>query len=102
MSTRSLTVPTGRAKATSASSLRKTDFCTQPQSAALSNPLLDSPVWPMRMAFFPTGSSDPLPEFEMSLAYHPNGVAEDIEQIFKTFSLRGKLESIEMIPHGKC
>jgi hypothetical protein len=72
------------------------------QPAALASPLLESPVWPMRMAFFPTGSSDPLPEFEMSLTYHPNGVAEDIEQIFKTFSLRGKLESIEMLPHGKC
>lgn len=67
-----------------------------------SSPLLDSQVWPMRMAFFPNGSTDSLPEFEMSLTYHPNGVAEDIEQIFKTFSLRGKLESIEMLPAGKC
>jgi hypothetical protein len=72
------------------------------QPAALTSPLLDSQVWPMRMAFFPTGSSDPLPEFEMSLTYHPNGVAEDIEQIFKTFSLRGRLESIEMLPRRKC
>ena len=72
------------------------------QPAAVSSPLLDSPVWPMRMAFFPTGSSDPLPEFEMSLTYHPNGVAEDIEQIFKTFSLRGRLESIEVLPRRKC
>jgi hypothetical protein len=70
--------------------------------AALASPLLGSPVWPMRMAFFPIGSTDPLPEFEMSLSYHANGVAEDIEQIFKTFSLRGKLETIEMLPHGKC
>ena len=70
--------------------------------AALGSPLLNSPVWPMRMAFFPIGGTDPLPEFEMSLSYHANGVAEDIEQIFKTFSLRGKLETIEMLPHGKC
>lgn len=75
---------------------------TAAQPALLSSPLLDSPVWPMRMAFFPNGSTDPLPEFEMSLTYHPNGVAEDIEQIFKTFSLRGKLESLEMLPSGKC
>ena len=72
------------------------------QPAALSSPLLSSPAWPMRMAFYPIGSTEPLPEFEMSLSYHPNGVAEDIEQIFKTFSLRGKLESIEMLPRGKC
>ena len=75
---------------------------TVAQRAALSSPLLDSPVWPMRMAFFPTDSTDALPEFEMSLDYHANGVVEDIEQIFKTFSLRGKLESIELIPHRKC
>ncbi|RAU21502.1 DUF1849 domain-containing protein [Paramagnetospirillum kuznetsovii] len=72
------------------------------QPAALTSPLLNSKVWPMRMAFFPNGSTESLPEFEMSLTYHPNGVAEDIEQIFKTFSLRGKLETIEMLPAGKC
>ena len=72
------------------------------QPAAVASPLLDSPVWPMRMAFYPRGSTDALPEFEMSLTYHPNGVAEDIEQIFQTFSLRGRLESIEMLPRRKC
>lgn len=73
-----------------------------PQSAATGSPLLDSPAWPMRMAFFPMGSTDPLPEFEMSLNYHANGVAEDIEQIFKTFSLKGRLEAIEILPRTKC
>lgn len=73
-----------------------------PQSAAIVSPLLNSPAWPMRMAFFPMGSTDPLPEFEMSLNYHANGVAEDIEQIFKTFSLKGRLESIEILPRTKC
>ncbi|BAE51636.1 cell envelope integrity EipB family protein [Paramagnetospirillum magneticum] len=73
-----------------------------PQTAAVTSPLLNSPAWPMRMAFFPMGSTDPLPEFEMSLNYHANGVAEDIEQIFKTFSLKGRLESIEILPRTKC
>ncbi|CCG40060.1 cell envelope integrity EipB family protein [Magnetospirillum molischianum] len=70
--------------------------------AVASSPLLNSPAWPMRMAFFPTGSHDPLPEFEMSLTYHANGVAQDIEQIFRTFSLRGQLESIESLPRPHC
>lgn len=73
-----------------------------PQPATISSPLLNSPAWPMRMAFFPMGSTDPLPEFEMSLNYHANGVAEDIEQIFKTFSLKGRLEAIEILPRTKC
>jgi hypothetical protein len=72
------------------------------QAVSQASPLLEGPAWPMRMAFFPVGSFDPLPEFEMSVFYHPNGVAEDIEQIFKTFSLKGKLESIEMLPRRKC
>ncbi|SEH54380.1 cell envelope integrity EipB family protein [Magnetospirillum fulvum] len=72
------------------------------QPATLSSPLLNSPAWPMRMAFFPAGSTDPLPEFEMSLTYHANGVAQDIEQIFRTFSLRGQLESIEPLPRPHC
>ncbi|CAA7620015.1 conserved exported hypothetical protein [Candidatus Terasakiella magnetica] len=70
--------------------------------AVLSSPLLESQVWPVRMAFFPLGGTEPLPEFEIALNYHPNGVAEDVEQIFKTFSLKGKLESIEMLPRTKC
>jgi hypothetical protein len=65
-------------------------------------PLLGSPAWPMRMAFFPVDSKDPLPEFEMSLNYHVNGVADDIVQIFKTFSLKGKLETVEAVPRKKC
>lgn len=75
---------------------------TASQPASVSSPLLNSPAWPMRMAFFPMGSTDPLPEFEMSLNYHANGVAEDIEQIFKTFSLKGRLEALEMLPRSKC
>lgn len=73
-----------------------------PQLAATIDPLLASPAWPMRMAFFPEGSTDPLPEFEMALDYHANGVATDIEQIFKTFSLKGQLMSIEALPRTKC
>lgn len=73
-----------------------------PLPATVTSPLLNSPSWPMRMAFFPVGGTDPLPEFEMSLNYHANGVAEDIEQIFKTFSLKGRLESVEMLPRTKC
>ncbi|MGE5502958.1 MAG: cell envelope integrity EipB family protein [Actinomycetota bacterium] len=71
-------------------------------AAAPASPLLASPAWPMRMAFFPVQSKDALPDFEMSLNYHANGIADGILQIFKTFSLRGKLESVEMLPRKKC
>lgn len=72
------------------------------QPAAASSALLDAPAWPMSLAFFPVGGTDSLPEFEMRLNYHANGVAEDIVQSFKTFSLHGKLESIQSLPSRGC
>jgi len=75
---------------------------TAPPEGQAANPLLAPPAWPMRMAFFPTTSKDPLPEFEMAMVYHANGVARDIEQIFRTFSLHGQLESIEALPRPHC
>jgi hypothetical protein len=74
----------------------------QSQIGGGADPLLNSPAWPIRLAFFPIGSLDPLPEFEVALTYHANGVAEGIEQIFKTFSLRGKLDTIEALPGPRC
>jgi Domain of unknown function (DUF1849). len=65
-------------------------------------PLLASQAWPMRLAFFPVASKDPLPNFEMALTYHPNGVSQEIVQTFKNFSLKGSLQSIEALPRKRC
>lgn len=70
--------------------------------AKAANPLVASPAWPMRLAFFPVTSKDPLPNFEMALTYHPNGVSQEIVQTFKNFSLTGKLQSIEALPKKRC
>jgi len=72
------------------------------QPAAMSSPLLDSQSWPMRLAFFPAAGKDPTPDFEMALDYHGNGVAQNITQSFKDFSLTGKLEHIEAVPRRRC
>lgn len=66
------------------------------------NPLLASQAWPMRLAFFPVASADPLPNFEMALTYHPNGVSQQIVQSFKNFSLKGNLQSVEALPAKAC
>ena len=73
-----------------------------PIQANAASPLLDTPAWPMSLAFFPVSASDPAPDFEMRLDYHANGVAQDIIQVFKTFSLRGRLETIEALPRRHC
>jgi hypothetical protein len=66
------------------------------------NPLLASQSWPMRLAFFPVSNPDPLPNFEMALTYHPNGVSQQIVQSFKNFSLTGTLQSVEALPPKRC
>jgi hypothetical protein len=74
---------------------------TNPEAAS-ANPLLAPPSWPMRLAFFPQAGKDSLPDFEMALKYHANGVATDVVQVFKTFSLKGTLQTIEALPRRKC
>ncbi len=70
--------------------------------AKTESPLIDSPSWPMRLAFFPLKSSESTPDFEMALEYHGDGVAQTIIQSFKDFSLTGKLENIEALPRRGC
>ncbi|MCR6630784.1 MAG: cell envelope integrity EipB family protein [Magnetospirillum sp.] len=75
---------------------------SQSFAAAGASPLLASQAWPMRLAFFPVSSPDPLPNFEMALTYHPNGVSQQIVQSFKNFSLTGNLQSVEPLPSKRC
>ena len=56
----------------------------------------------MRLAFFPLKSRESTPDFEMALDYHDNGIAQNILQSFKNFSLVGKLQSIEALPRRGC
>ncbi|MDA8229835.1 MAG: cell envelope integrity EipB family protein [Magnetospirillum sp.] len=70
--------------------------------AKVSSPLIDSPSWPMRLAYFPVEGTESTPDFEMALDYHANGVAQNIVQSFKDFSLVGKLRSIEALPRHRC
>lgn len=70
--------------------------------AKAGSPLTGAPSWPVRLAFFPMATTESVPEFEMALAYHPNGVAREIVQSFKNFSLTGRLQSIEALPKRGC
>ncbi|MGE5547077.1 MAG: cell envelope integrity EipB family protein [Solirubrobacterales bacterium] len=73
-----------------------------PVPSKAANALVIQPSWPMRMAFFPVASKDAEPNFEMVLNYHPNGVAQEIQQSFKNFSLKGRLEKVEALPRRGC
>ena len=69
---------------------------------AVPYPQLGSPSWPVRMAFFPLQGDEAEPDFEMSIDYHANGIAQSVTQGFKGFSLVGHLESLEPATRQKC
>lgn len=80
-----------------------------PQASHLKDePLLATQSWPMTLAFFSnepradSADSGDLPDFEVSLRYHANGIAQDILQDFGDFSLRGVLAEIEDTDRTGC
>jgi hypothetical protein len=68
--------------------------------------LLRGDSWPMTLAFFSDpaggGGNGDLPDFEVGLRYHANGIAEDILQDFGTFSLRGTLSDVRGTDRQGC
>ena len=73
-----------------------------PQMANINGALLSSQSWPMQLAFFPDGSNEPDPDYEVAVRYYQNGVADEVLQSFGNFSLRGTLESLESLPKPDC
>lgn len=68
----------------------------------ISAELLQGTSWPMTMAFFPQEGNDPLPEFQVGLAYHTNGVAGSVQQDFGDFSIGGKLTDLKAVAKPEC
>lgn len=63
--------------------------------------LLDLPAWRVSLAFF--NEKDPiLPELEMSMDYHANGVASNMSQDYGEFALRAKLVKLQRLPDPAC
>lgn len=61
-----------------------------------------SPVWRVRMAYFPIGSPDVVPEFEIEVDYREDGVAQHIVQDFGDFTLNVTPTRFEALPYPKC
>ncbi|MCP5365900.1 MAG: DUF1849 family protein [Hyphomicrobiales bacterium] len=61
-----------------------------------------SPLWPMRLAFFPATSRQAGPEFEMSVDYRADGIGGSIVQVFDEFSLILQPNRIELLPKPDC
>lgn len=66
------------------------------------NPLLRLPAYPVRLAFFPTQSDNPAPEYEMSMVLLRNGIAESMQIDYGDFTVKAILEKLEALPKGGC
>ena len=71
-------------------------------SPSINRLLLAATSWPMQMAFFPDGSDEAEPDYEVGVRYYQNGVADDVLQSFGNFSLKGTLEKLEALPKPDC
>ncbi len=61
-----------------------------------------STAWPVRMAFFPFRSLEPMPEFELGMDYRADGVAERITQDYGDFAIRMVPGEIEVLDRPEC
>lgn len=64
--------------------------------------LLDSPAWPVRMAFFPMDKGKTEPDYEMTATLHENGVISDMLIEYKDFSITQKLVALETQKTSGC
>ncbi len=61
-----------------------------------------STAWPVRLAFFPFRSREPMPEFELGLDYRADGVAERITQDYGDFAIGMVPGEIEVLDRPEC
>jgi hypothetical protein len=71
-------------------------------SALRDNPLLATPFWPVRLAFFSPKTETGEPDYEMNLVMHANGIARSMLIDYGDFAVSGVLSSLEAIPAQGC
>ncbi len=64
--------------------------------------LLDRPFWPIELAFYPEERREAVPEYEMSVSLHDNGVINDMIIDYGTFAVSASLNMLEPIEDGGC
>jgi hypothetical protein len=65
-------------------------------------PLTNRPSWRIRLAFFPLKDSKAEPDYELGFRLFDNGVADNFEIDYGTFSVKARLERIEALEQPKC
>ncbi len=65
-------------------------------------PLTEQKGWIMRMAFYPAGGRESVPEYEIEVLQLENGVAPRMILDYENFSIIMELKKIEAVPAPNC
>jgi hypothetical protein len=68
----------------------------------IKSPLLERPSWRVRLAFFPAGSSDERPDYELGMRLHDNGISRDMVLDYGDFAVKARLDKLEGLPKPGC
>ncbi len=66
------------------------------------SPLLEEPVWPVRLAFFKPKEPDSEPDYEMDVTLQGDGIARTVRIDYGNFSVSGVLTHLESLPDPGC
>jgi len=58
--------------------------------------------WPMEVAYFPLEAKKDLPDYEVTMQMHSNGITRGMTQDFGKFAIGFELMSVEALPEPAC
>jgi hypothetical protein len=64
--------------------------------------MLTAPSWFMQLAFFPQGSTEAEPDYEVGLRYYANGISDEMIQSYGDFTLKATLDKLEPLHKPDC
>lgn len=64
--------------------------------------LTNRPSWHVRLAYFPLSSLKAEPDYELGLRLFDNGVADELELDYGTFTVKAKLQETKALALPKC
>ena len=73
---------------------------TVPEAAE--GPLISGPYWPVRLAFFRPENNIGIPDYELAVDLHENGIARRLEIHFEEFTVDVSLQQLERLERVGC
>jgi hypothetical protein len=73
-----------------------------PQKQQVDTALIDVPGWKISMAFFPIKSDDPSSDYELTMAFHENGIISDMLVDYGDFKVSQHLVALEKVAPESC